>query len=552
MTRKYWNKQLCAEEALKYKTKTDFNRGSVGAYTHALKHGFLDEICSHMEVKWQRKWSNKDVCRKEALKYQTRSEFQYKSNGAYTYAMRHYFLDEICNHMENHHEIKWNSKEACAKEALKYKRRIDFARDSNSAYTYALKHGFLDEICSHMTFYGILSKEKELARINYVRKNIVITDEEWEKIEILLENVSSTKYCSNRLQRHRCIYACEFEDNHVYIGLANNLRQRIMQHLRTPSSSIYRYIIETGLIPTFKIIRGFESEKKAQKNEAEVEKMYKENGWCILNRAKTGALGGSYIYWTLERCLIVAKLATSMSDFCKRFRGAYASCKRNNWIPQIRQIVPQHVTPKRKTKIWSLDALKNEALKYQRKKDFKANSSSAYNYAKKHDLLNAICTHMPSPQSKYSFENLRNEAQKYHTRKEFKVGSPKFFDAAKRKNMLEEICVNMVNGESIYWTKERCKERALLYKTKMEFKHNDGSAYTTSVREGWLNELCQHMSAPTPQIKWTYEKLQETALLYHTRKEFKLAAHSAYVTAVKRKILDTICSHMSSKRTHKK
>ena len=25
MTRKYWNKQLCAEEALKYKTKTDFN-----------------------------------------------------------------------------------------------------------------------------------------------------------------------------------------------------------------------------------------------------------------------------------------------------------------------------------------------------------------------------------------------------------------------------------------------------------------------------------------------------------------------------------------------
>lgn len=504
-----------------------------------------------MEVKWQRKWSNKDVCRKEALKYQTRSEFQYKSNGAYTYAMRHYFLDEICNHMENHHEIKWNSKEACAKEALKYKRRVDFARDSNSAYTYALKHGFLDEICSHMTFYGILSKEKELARINYVRKNIVITDEEWEKIEIHLENVSSTKYCSNRLQRHRCIYACEFEDNHVYIGLANNLRQRIMQHLRTPSSSIYRYIIETGLIPTFKIIRGFESEKKAQKNEAEVEKMYKENGWCILNRAKTGALGGSYIYWTLERCLIVAKLATSMSDFCKRFRGAYASCKRNNWIPQIRQIVPQHVTPKRKTKIWSLDALKNEALKYQRKKDFKANSSSAYNYAKKHDLLNAICTHMPSPQSKYSFENLRNEAQKYHTRKEFKVGSPKFFDAAKRKNMLEEICVNMVNGESIYWTKERCKERALLYKTKMEFKHNDGSAYTTSVREGWLNELCQHMSAPTPKIKWTYEKLQETALLYHTRKEFKLAAHSAYVTAVKRKILDTICSHMSAKRTHK-
>ena len=59
----------------------------------------------------------------------------------------------------------------------------------------------------------------------------------WNKqlcAEEALKYKTKTDFNSNRLQRHRCIYACEFEDNHVYIGLANNLRQRIMQHLRTP------------------------------------------------------------------------------------------------------------------------------------------------------------------------------------------------------------------------------------------------------------------------------------------------------------------------------
>ena len=42
MQRTYWNKEKCAVEALKYNTKTEFNKACVGAYTHALKHGFYN------------------------------------------------------------------------------------------------------------------------------------------------------------------------------------------------------------------------------------------------------------------------------------------------------------------------------------------------------------------------------------------------------------------------------------------------------------------------------------------------------------------------------
>lgn len=550
MARRYWDRQSCTEEALKYDTKTAFNKGCVGAYTHALKHGFLDEICSHMEVKWKKKWTDKEVCHKEALKYKTRTEFQDNSNGAYTYAMRHGFLDEICSHMDTIYEVKWNSKDACAKEALKYQRRVDFQRGSNSAYTYAMKHGFLDDICGHMTFYGVLSEEKEIARTNYVRKNLLITDEEWKELESTLENASKSKTHSNRIQRFRCIYACEFDDNHVYVGLANNLKQRIKQHLRTAKSPIYKYIEESKAMFKFKIIRGFEPEKVAQKNEGEVEAMYENLGWIVLNKAKTGALGGDYLYWTLERCLEVAKLATSMSDYCRRFSGAYASCRRNNWVDELRKIIPQNVKPQRKSKIWTLEELEHEAMKYNCRTDFKAHSSSAYKYAKKNDLLDKICREMkPSHNNyKYSLEDLKCEALKYQTRRDFRNNSPKFYDSAKRRKILDEICAHMATVDSIYWTKERCRERAMLYQTKMEFKHNDGSAYTTSVREGWLDEICTHMHSPEPKRKWTYEKLKETASLYKTRKEFKENDYSAYTTVVREKVIDDICTHMEKKR----
>ena len=101
MQRTLWNKEKCAIEALKYNTKTEFNKACVGAYTHARKHGFLDEICSHMEIKWQRKWDSKEKCHAEALKYESRGEFQEKCDGAYTYALRHGFLDEICTHLQH-------------------------------------------------------------------------------------------------------------------------------------------------------------------------------------------------------------------------------------------------------------------------------------------------------------------------------------------------------------------------------------------------------------------------------------------------------------------
>ncbi len=72
-------------------------------------------------------------------------------------------------------------------EAKKYKSRTEFARKSGGGYMYAREKGILDDICKHM-------KEK-----------------------------------GNSFTR--MIYAYEFSDNHVYIGLTFNEKKRKSEHL---------------------------------------------------------------------------------------------------------------------------------------------------------------------------------------------------------------------------------------------------------------------------------------------------------------------------------
>jgi len=50
-TKNYWTKERCKKDALKYNNRTEYNKNSVSSYSKAWKKGWLDEICSHMEIK---------------------------------------------------------------------------------------------------------------------------------------------------------------------------------------------------------------------------------------------------------------------------------------------------------------------------------------------------------------------------------------------------------------------------------------------------------------------------------------------------------------------
>ena len=71
-----WSKEAVANEALKYRSRKSFSKGSGGAYSATLKKGWIDEVCSHMkQLRKPPHYWTKEKCLKEAQKYSTKAEF---------------------------------------------------------------------------------------------------------------------------------------------------------------------------------------------------------------------------------------------------------------------------------------------------------------------------------------------------------------------------------------------------------------------------------------------------------------------------------------------
>lgn len=150
----YWTKELCHIESLKFNTRWDFERGCYSAYTAAHKNEWMADICSHMtqsKMGKARGYWTKERCHEIALTCKTRKEFSVKYNRPYRNSRINGWLDEVCSHMISTIIPKgyW-TKEKCHIEALKYKSKKEFCNNYRRCYEFAYRNGWLNEICSHM------------------------------------------------------------------------------------------------------------------------------------------------------------------------------------------------------------------------------------------------------------------------------------------------------------------------------------------------------------------------------------------------------------------
>ena len=128
----------------------------------------------------------------------------------------------------------------------------------------------------------------------------------------------------------------------------------------------------------------------------------------------------------------------------------------------------------RKNRVWFLENITKEALKYETRKDFCVNSGSTYNAARKLGILDKVCSHMKRKQvynKKYNLENITKEALKYNTKNEFRRKSNAYYSAMLRLDITDEVCSHMevINRR---WTNIDLFSEALKYDTKSEFRRN--------------------------------------------------------------------------------
>lgn len=132
--------------------------------------------------------------------------------------------------------------------------RTDFKYKFSSAYHWALRNNYLDEICEHMSVE------------NYI----------------------------NQANFNKIVYGYIFPNNTIYIGITKNFEKRNNDRKYELNDAVQKYSKETNTIPEIIFFTKYIECKESIKLEKFYIKKYKDDGWNVLNRNNGGSIGGSY------------------------------------------------------------------------------------------------------------------------------------------------------------------------------------------------------------------------------------------------------------------
>ena len=249
-----------AEIASNYTVLKDFRNNENSVYAIIRKRGLFNKLCGKMKRGYRDLTDG--LLADIASGYSTREDFCQKDSSAYSTACRRKIIDKICYHMDKQvMPVGYWTKERCQQKAKDYNTKEDFRQGCPSAHGAAQKHGWLDDICSHMVPMGNWFKRK--------------------------------------------IYVFTFSDGYAYVGLAQDPSDRYRAHVsgRDKKSPVLPHIKETGATYEFKLLTDWLDKDVAARAEENYRKEYAAEGWKMLNKIRGGGLGGTTKVYTHERIL---------------------------------------------------------------------------------------------------------------------------------------------------------------------------------------------------------------------------------------------------------
>lgn len=254
---------------------------------------------------------------------------------------------------------------------------------------------------------------------------------------------------SSKDKNYRCIYAYEFSDNSVYVGLTFCLRERHLNRFykNRRKDTVVEYIEKTELIPKLIQLTEYVPLKIAEILEGGYVEKYRDNGWNILNKVKTGAIGGNEVKWTKKACKVEALKYKTKAEFREKSESCYSTVKRKKWVGDV---CSHMIELKKPNGYLNIENSIELAKKYKTRHDFAKNEPGAYKMLMNNKLLNEACVHMKKPNREYNCENHKPDG---------------------------------------YWNDyEKCKKIAIKCKHRYEYKIKYRGAYNASRKHGWLDE----------------------------------------------------------------
>lgn len=410
---------------------------------------------------------NYETCRNEAKKYKNRNEFKHGNETAYNVARRNGWLDDYDWLLP---QLEFWTFDKCKELASKCITKANFRKKFPRAYQSARHNGWLDK------FDWLLDGR-------YYNSNGEKKDKTKKKPNRALESK----------KKSHCVYAYEFEDKAVYVGLTmiRRIKGRDYEHIFS-QDTVSKYAADNNSgIPKMKVILTDLTPLEARVKEGEVLMEYLKKGWKILNKAKTGSLG-TYMhgYWTKERCMEEGRKYKTIKEYQRGNQSSYYAARVNGWLPEFTWF--EHRT--HPSGYWNYDRCMEEARKYLFLIDFRNNSQRAYQVSKSKGWIKDyfwLRRHL-SPKGYWdNYDNCYQEAKKYDSRISFYHGCHAAYESARKHKWLDDYTWFKFKKQRPkgYWTYETCREESRKYRSRTDFSDKCNRAYLVSIINGWIDDF---------------------------------------------------------------
>lgn len=284
--------------------------------------------------------------------------------------------------------------ERCKKEALKYISRSEFKKKSGGAYNAAKKNGWLDKLCINMVCLG-----------NRIRRLVYVYEFEDKSIYVGLTYNIDERDKKHRRDKRSGVFKHILKTgsnpkltytNFMHVEDAKTTEGEFVRKFRENGYKILNFS-KTGGVGGGYLKWTFEKCKVEalsctarkefyDKNESAYNSA-RRNGWlediCShMNKKATKNKG----YWTKEKCKEEALKYNRKIDLYKNSPGAYMAMLNNNWLTEL----CPNMKSKKRNGYWTKNLCLTEALKYKSKSNFRKLSGGAYRTALKNGWLDEI------------------------------------------------------------------------------------------------------------------------------------------------------------------
>ena len=463
LNRTKWTFESCSKESTKYKTLSEFRRGSSGAYHKAWKMGWLDSFT----------WFNKGV----DIYGRPDCVYKYEFTG-----FNSVYIGRTINKAERNYAHIFNTDNDAV---------ATFAREHNIpvpemvilADNLTLSEGQeLEDVWRNYYIeqgYNVLNKARtgrnkgSLGSIGWGKWNYETCYNEAKKYK------SRKAFQKGNVSAYTRALQYKWMEDYYWFDKARTGQNRWTRDRCFEEAKKYYYIEDFHDL-------AITAYRKSRKNG-----WFNEYVW-LSRKPMQKTISKSLLFWTKERCFEEAKKYRSRTEF-QYSKGAYMAYKislKNGWIDEY-----EWMKPNRKVAGYWDDYGRclEEARKYRTRTEFQyaKGASAAYKSAVKHGWIEQYdwMTQPTKPKGFWSKEKCLEESKKYQTRYAFRVGSPSAYAITQRNGWLNDCVWLKPPKTRDKWTYDTCKTEAKKYETRGQFRKDSPTAYKKCINQGWIDEF---------------------------------------------------------------